>query len=520
MIKWLKLVIAALLKRVFPARLTEANNSGLRAVRLSVYWVLIFMLLISACTPQSGGDLDLNTVPADVPATPDEGPLPTAYPTREPYTPGTLVDYTAQTGDTLAAIAAHFNTTEAEIREKNPIIPADATTMPPGMPMKIPIYYEPLWGSSYQIIPDSLFINGPAQVGFDAVAYVKSQPGWFKEYSFYMGDRERTGGEIVDYIANNYSVSPRLLLAILEYQTGALTNASPPANVDGYALGYSDAFHLGVARQLFWVANTLNNGYYEWRSGSLDIFDLKNGESERPDPWQNAASVALHYYFAQVLENDAYQYAISGSGFKQTYQDLFGDPWENVQPHIPGSLRQPDLLLPFPVGKTWAYTGGPHTNWGTGEPYASLDFAPAVAGGHCSISTEPAVSMADGIVVRTGDASVTVDLDGDGDPRTGWVLFYLHLSNSALPKVGKTLKAGDVIGYPSCEGGEATGSHVHIARYYNGELISADGVLAFNLEGWVSSIDGDSYSGFLTRGNDVREACTCSDAKTHVTAGN
>ena len=52
--------------------------------------------------------------------------------------------------------------------------------MPPGMPMKIPIYYQPFWGSQYQIIPDSLFINGPAQVGFDTSAFVAAQPGWLK----------------------------------------------------------------------------------------------------------------------------------------------------------------------------------------------------------------------------------------------------------------------------------------------------------------------------------------------------
>ena len=35
--------------------------------------------------------------------------LPTPMPTRPPYVPGTLVDYTAQTGDTLPALASHFN---------------------------------------------------------------------------------------------------------------------------------------------------------------------------------------------------------------------------------------------------------------------------------------------------------------------------------------------------------------------------------------------------------------------------
>jgi len=106
--------------------------------------------------------------------------LPTAtppYPTRPRYSPGELVDYVAQTGDTLPGLAVRFNTSVEEILEVNTFIPDITTTMPPGMPMKIPIYHVPLWGSPYQILPDSLFVNGLAHVDFDIAYYVDSQPG-------------------------------------------------------------------------------------------------------------------------------------------------------------------------------------------------------------------------------------------------------------------------------------------------------------------------------------------------------
>ena len=81
-----------------------------------------------------------------------------------------------------------------------------------------------------------------------------------------------------------------------------------------------------------------------------------------------------------------------------------------------------------------------------------------------------------------------LDLDGDGDERTGWNIFYLHLASDGRAQVGDQLKQGDPVGHPSCEGGTSTGTHVHIARKYNGEWLPAegvDGILAFNLEGWV-----------------------------------
>ena len=102
---------------------------------------------------------------------------------RPRYLPGELVDYVAQPGDTVPALAARFNTTEDQIMRNNPIIPVGATTMPPGFPMKIPISYRNPWGSAYQILPDALFAYGPYDASFNARAEVDRKPGWFKYYS-------------------------------------------------------------------------------------------------------------------------------------------------------------------------------------------------------------------------------------------------------------------------------------------------------------------------------------------------
>ncbi len=188
--------------------------------------LVLIALLLSACQPQvasfSSGVAAEQAAPQQAEATP-AGPAPTPLPTRPVYSPGELVDYTAQTGDTLPVLALRFNTSVDEIRQANTFIPQSATTMPPGMPMKIPIYYSPFWGTSFKIIPDSLFINGPAQVGFDTAKFVSTQPGWLKDYSEYAADANRSAAEIIDLVALKFSVSPRLFLALLEYQSGALT---------------------------------------------------------------------------------------------------------------------------------------------------------------------------------------------------------------------------------------------------------------------------------------------------------
>ncbi|HEX9617173.1 MAG TPA: LysM domain-containing protein [Anaerolineales bacterium] len=443
----------------------------------------------------------------------------TPLPTRPPYSPGELVDYTAQSGDTLPFLALRFNTSVEEIRTANPIIPEDATTMPPGMPMKIPIYYLPLWGSPYQILPDSLFPNGPAQVDFDVRDFVASQPGWLNGYVGFAAGRNRSGAEIVEVVASNFSVSPRLLLALLEYQSGALSQPEPPPGAETYPLEKVDSRHKGLYLQQVWAANFLNNGYYDYRTGKLQTIFRKDGTIERPDPWQNAATVTLQRYFSHLYSVEDYTMAISADGLAKTYRDLFGDPWESEQPHIPGSLRQPDFVLPFEVGTIWALTGGPHTGWGSGAPLAALDFAPPSVIGGCVWTDEWVTAMAPGVVVRSEPGIVVLDLDGDGDERTGWVIFHLHIATEGRAPLGKSLGTGDPVGHPSCEAGNSTGTHVHIARKYNGEWIPAEGTLAFNLEGWIAQNGSEPYQGTLARFARIVRACTCSDGNSFITAG-
>jgi murein DD-endopeptidase MepM/ murein hydrolase activator NlpD len=201
--------------------------------------------------------------------------------------------------------------------------------------------------------------------------------------------------------------------------------------------------------------------------------------------------------------------------------NLFGDSWAaNVDlPHIPVNLQQPALVLPFSAGYTWAFTGGPHSAWGAAalRPWAAIDFAPQVHG--CDASDVPVVAMADGIVARSEAGVVIEDLDGDGNERTGWNILYLHIAADGEARLGQRLKRGDVLGFPSCEGGTATGTNVHIARKYNGEWIPIDSAIPFNLEGWIAHTGDAFYQGTLTRGNQTVTASLYSNTARLIWAG-
>ncbi len=128
-----------------------------------------------------------------------------------------------------------------------------------------------------------------------------------------------------------------------------------------------------------------------------------------------------------------------------------------------------------------------------------------------------AVAAAAGLVVRTGPGLIVIDLDGDGYEQTGWVLVYLHIAEKGRVLVGEWLATGDPVGNPSCEGGFATGTHLHIARKYNGEWVPADGPIPFNLGGWIAHAGLMPYKGTLTRDDVTLTACTCSNYLTFIT---
>ncbi|NJC97269.1 MAG: hypothetical protein FIB03_13200 [Anaerolineae bacterium] len=364
---------------------------------------------------------------------------------------------------------------------------------------------EPYSGSSFKIIPDSELVYGPASVQFDADAYLKSKGGYLANYVQDVNGEYLSGSQIVMQIAQSYSVNPRLLIALIEYRSGWVTNPIP-SNVD-YPLGYVNEYYAGLYRQAAWAADTLNRGYYLWRVNALSTLPLGDGTYVPLAPTVNAGTMGVQYFLAQFSDRATWDLDVSDLGFFQTYNLLFGYPFDyDIASLLPRNLVQPPMRLPFEDGVTWSFTGGPHGGWDSGSAWAALDFAPPGEGGGCAPDAAWVVAVADGYIIRAEDGAVVQDLDNDGYEQTGWTVLYMHVDSNERVPAGTYVYAGDRIGHPSCEGGVSNATHLHLARRYNGEWIPADGTLPFNLDGWVSSGNGIEYDGYLTRGTTVVEA--------------
>jgi len=217
---------------------------------------------------------------------------------------------------------------------------------------------------------------------------------------------------------------------------------------------------------------------------------------------RNNAGIAA--VLAILRPRDRWMDSVYGAdSFPALYTALFGDPWPRAQaaaPLIPSDLTQPTLELPFAAGERWSLTGGPHPAWNAGTPRGALDFSPISGGEPCAVSDWWATASAAGVIARAESNAVALDLDGDGLEQTGWVIVYYHLAEDGRIAAGTRVQSGTHLGHPSCQGGRATGKHVHVARKFNGEWIAADGPVPFVLSGWRAVADERNYYGALIRG--------------------
>lgn len=502
---------------------------------------LVLMLLLTACSPTSQIIYITATPERELIPTVGGLPAPTSVAaspveleiqlTSLPVPDGSGVDsilsndgtYTVVAGDTLFGIAQRFNTSVERLvalntlENPNQLIVGQILIVPTGGDQSAPADI---------LLGDYDFVRGP-NAPTRISDLISGATGYINQAQSLITERRADGSayivflsgwETIDRVSRETSIDARLLVAILEYRTGWLST-DQPLEVDFPLISEeaSEAAGIdrkGLYRQLSWVANELNRGYYGWKFGGWSAMEFEDGTRIVFDEALNAATVALYHMLHLERDIDTWQTDIDFSGVIATYTRLFGTP---TKLNSPTYTPQPIMQLPFQAGERWYFTGGAHGGWGNGSAWAAVDFAPPderTTGSLCFTSEFAARAVAAGKIARSEPGLIVLDLDGDGDERTGWTVLYLHLASEGRISAGTMVNANDVIGYASCEGGFSTATHLHIGRRLNGEWIPADcapcGTLSdgsFILSGWrVYALIGQEYQGSLRRGAETRVA--------------
>lgn len=432
--------------------------------------------------------------------TTNPSPLPTF--TAE-YDSSKHVLYQVQSGDTLRVVAAHFGVNPDEIMSSQPLPPHGL--LPNHQTLIIPRLVEQSLAPRF-LLPDSEVVNSPCGRNFNVQKYVDESNGKLRTYSQEVNSRLLSGAEIVRLVSDNTSINPRFLLAFIELRSQWVLSNPLTTNL-AHPLGLDIPNIEGLYNELTSYSQLVNIGYYAWRQGEMTELAFLDGDTGRIAPDLNAGSVALQYLFARMFKKTSWEDKLYGpNGFISIYEKMFGDPIEcsrTIEPLFPDGLKIPTLELPFAPDEAWALTGGLHQDWNTGTPLGALDFAPITGELPCAISQSWVLASAPGIITRSEDGALRLSLVDERGNSTGWEILYMHIADKDRISAGAHVATNDPIGHPSCEGGVASGTHVHMARIYRGEWIGAGDPFPFILSGWLALPGTQPYQSTMIKGEQV-----------------
>src|SRR5271157_160265 len=189
---------------------------------------------------------DLQTAVPDIPVPADT-------------TAGPVFSYSAQSGDTLVGLAGRFGVEPSQISSSR-AIPA-ASLIPSGQLLSIPNRLGTT-GPGAVLLPDSEVVYSTTAADFDAATFVRAAGGFLNGYSETVDKQTLSGAQIVQRVADETSINPRLLLAVLDYRAHWVTGQPADPNSLDYPIGFADAAYKGLYEELNIAARQLSIGYY------------------------------------------------------------------------------------------------------------------------------------------------------------------------------------------------------------------------------------------------------------------
>jgi murein DD-endopeptidase MepM/ murein hydrolase activator NlpD len=345
------------------------------------------------------------------------------------------------------------------------------------------------------IISHERFFYEPGWYATEIQAWLDSQPGPLKHYRAAIGNREHSFAEVLSSQTTLYSINPRVVLALIEQQSGVITNPSPSDEQIRFLLAYrgENEGRAGWMSQLRWAIRELHHAQRDFPDRP-ELAYADESHSPIPDGL-SIADYAIARVLAQTTTAAGLPARLDGGdrSFVATYTRLFGDPRESIAELPP--LAEPFLSFPaerIPEttsffdhdapflrqnGSTLIYRGD-RSEFFSYDGHDGWDFA--------MLPPEPILAPADGRVVFAGNSD-----DGCGvahavilEHGNGYRTLYWHLTRPTV-EIGQEVARGETIGIVGSSGC-STGPHLHFQVQYLGRDVDP--------AGWCGPESGDVWA--------------------------
>ncbi len=366
--------------------------------------------------------------------------------------------------------------------EEPPVHPVDPETASPS-PAPAGPEVPPPPPPRAAIIDHARFFYEPGWYAPEIQAWLETQPGPLKGLRAAIGNREHSFAEVLSSQTSLYSINPKVVLALIEQQSGLITDPAPSEDQLKFMLGYrgDNESRAGWMSQLRWAIRELHHAQRDFPERP-DLVYADESHSPLPDG-MDVAGYAIARVLAATTTAAALPARLDGGerSFVATYARLFGDPRESlpspppVEPflsfpaeYIPETTSFFDHDAPFlrPNGSTLIYRGD-RSEFYSYDGHDGWDFA--------MIPPEPILAAADGRVVFAGNSddgcgiAHAVIIDHGNDYRT----LYWHLTRPTV-ETGQPVTRGEVIGIVGSSGC-STGPHLHFQVQHQGRDVDPAG---------------------------------------------
>jgi hypothetical protein len=156
--------------------------------------------------------------------------------------------------------------------------------LPPGQVLYIPNLVGDV-RTFPPVLPDSEIVFSPSAAGFSIQEYVESAGGYLSTYQELVDGEMLSGVQIIQKVALENSINPRLLLAFLEHRSGWVLGQPEWPN-EAQPSGFNVPEYRGLYKELLLTATHFGIGYYGWRSGDRTALSFSDGSTARLIPSQ------------------------------------------------------------------------------------------------------------------------------------------------------------------------------------------------------------------------------------------